>query len=591
MRKGTAHSKARRFAALVASSLIASFVMVVGTALPSSAATITSGGPLTSVTITPDLNCAVNHTGDASPEFFGTTACATFVAVGGTLFGPASVPAGGGANPHTAFTPVSQTAVSGTGTGANPFKIVTVVTAGTSGLRLTETDTYVTGEESYRTDVTIQNNGTSQANVLLYRAGDCYLQNSDQGFGKVDTATGAVSCVNAVFNSTTGVFTPGSRIEQWFPLSSGSHYYEDYYSSVWGRIGTQLQFADSCAQCANHVDNGAGLSWSVPIAAGGSATRSHLTTFSPLGFAPLSTTKTADAASASPGATDGYTITITNPNAQNVTLNSITDTLPTGFSYVAGSTTGATTANPSIVGQQLTWAGPITVAHNASRTLHFQVHVSSTAGDYFNNAGADAAGSYTVAPTGDTAKITVTGQTGDRTPPACALTSALAGPPKAIKVTVGDTGSGLATITVVTHNNATVTYPAFTSGTTSSVVVTGTKINQTLASQVALQVKDVAGNTTNCDPVLATLTGSHKTVSTGGLAAEEHFVRITNAKRGLRAVNVTVNGHRFSAPLAAGQSSLLDVASAIRPGNHNRITLVGIGSGAADVLVWDGSGS
>ena len=47
-----------------------------------------------------------------------------------------------------------------------------------------------------------------------------------------------------------------------------------------------------------------------------------------------------DQACTIPGGTDGYTITIHNPNAGAATVNSITDTLPAGFSYVAGSTTG-----------------------------------------------------------------------------------------------------------------------------------------------------------------------------------------------------------------------------------------------------------
>ena len=105
-------------------------------------------------------------------------------------------------------------------------------------------------------------------------------------------------------------------------------------------------------QCANYVDNGAGLSWDLTLPIGGSATRSHLTVFSPLGRAPLSTTKTADSATAAAGGADGYTITVHNPNAGRLARRH-QDTLPDGFSYQTGSTTGATTADPSISGQQL----------------------------------------------------------------------------------------------------------------------------------------------------------------------------------------------------------------------------------------------
>ena len=268
-------------------------------------------------------------------------------------------------------------------------------------MRITETDSYVTGEESYRTDVTVTNIGDLAASAILYRAGDCFLQNSDTGFGSADPSVGSVSCVV----DDGGV--PGTRIEQWFPLSAGSHYLEDVYSNVWAAIGAQTAFSDSCNQCSTSVDNGAGLSWNLTIPPGGSVTRSHLTVFSPLGNVPLSTAKTADSATAGTGGTDGYTITIHNPNIGAVTLDSITDTLPAGFSYTPGSTTGATTANPSISSQDLSWSGPISVPASGDASIHFNVTVASTPGEYFNNAGGTAAG-FTVAPTGATASITVT---------------------------------------------------------------------------------------------------------------------------------------------------------------------------------------
>ena len=52
---------------------------------------------------------------------------------------------------------------------------------------------------------------------IFDRAADCYLQDSDSGFGVLDTGTGAVAC-------TTGT-DPGSRIAQWFPITPGRHAY------------------------------------------------------------------------------------------------------------------------------------------------------------------------------------------------------------------------------------------------------------------------------------------------------------------------------------------------------------------------------
>jgi hypothetical protein len=409
-------------------------VLVAGLGLAPSAfadATITSAGPLTSVGITSDLNCSVNHTGDTSGEFFGDTACGTFVRSGGNDYGPAGVPAGNAGNP--AYTPVSQSAVTGSGTGVDPYKIVTVVDLGTSGLRLTETDTYVVGSESYQTDVSIHNGGGSSADAIIYRAADCYLQDSDSGFGSVDAATGAVACVNSVSDGVGGTM-PGTRIEQWYPLSPGSSYYEADYFTVWTATVSGAAFPNTC-DCATDQDNGAGLSWNVTIPAGQSVTRSNLITFSPLGHQPLATTKTADSGSVGQGGSDGYTITISNPNTSSVSLDTITDTLPAGFSYTTGSSTGGTTSNPAINGQTLTWSGPINVPAASGATagtvsLHFNVTASSTAGDYFNNAGGSAT-AFTVVPTGDTAKVTVTGPpetlTVSRTGAAGTVTSSPAG--------------------------------------------------------------------------------------------------------------------------------------------------------------------
>ena len=383
--------------------LFAMVCLVAGAALAlssaASASSIVSAGPLTSITVSPDLNCSVSHTGDASPEWYGDTACGTLAVdqSTATLYGPASIPAGGSANPLTAFTPISQVGPTGTGTAVDPFKMVTVADLGVSGLTITQTDSYVVGQESYRTDVQISNSNLTPRSVRLYAAGDCFLQSSDFGFGRVDGS--AIAC--------TATADPASRIEQLFPLTSGSSYMETFYNTMWAQIGAQLAGPNTC-DCATSEDNAILLSWDVIVPAAGSATVSHLTTFSPLGFAPLSTTKTADSSTVTAGGTDGYTITIHNPNASAVVVNSITDALPAGFAYVANSTTGTTTANPTISGQTLTWNGSFSAPADGDVTLHFNVTASSTPGAYFNNAGGDA-GTVAVAPTGDTAPITVQG--------------------------------------------------------------------------------------------------------------------------------------------------------------------------------------
>lgn len=249
---------------------------------------ITSEGPLTRIIVTPDLNCQVAHQADVSFEFFGgeSGACGTFLAVGGTLYGPASVPSGGLASQP--WTAVSQAPVTGSGRGGDPFRLVTVVDAGDLGLRVEQTDSYQIGEESYRTDVRISNSGAGEQRTILYRAADCYLQDSDSGFGRVDD--GAPACVISQADD--------ARIEQWVPLTGGSRYFEGSFADVWQRVSSQAPFPNECL-CDQAVDNGAGLSWEVVIPAGGSVDVSHLTFFSPEGRSPTTSLR-----ASVPGPTD-----------------------------------------------------------------------------------------------------------------------------------------------------------------------------------------------------------------------------------------------------------------------------------------------
>jgi uncharacterized repeat protein (TIGR01451 family) len=367
---------------------------------------ITSAGPLDNIFLGVDAAAQIGHTGDSSYEVYppGTTPAdyGTFVVVADTLYAPDMAGHGGTASgsigTYTAFTPISQSAISGSGSSGAPFTVTTVVGVGATGLTITQVDSYVIGQESYRTDVTVANDSGAPVSAILYRAMDCFLGGSDSGYGMLNgTAVGCSANPNNV---------PAGRIEQLVPLSAGNNYYQSFYGSVWAAIGTHQPFPDTC-DCNVQQDNGAGISWNITVPAGGSVTRSNVTVFSPTGAQALFVTKTADAASVAAGASDGYTITVNNPGA-DATLNSITDTLPSGFTYTAGSTTGATTADPAIAGQVLTWTGPFPVAAGSSVTLHFGVTVSSVGGTYTNQVTADA-GAAGIADSGPTAPITVGG--------------------------------------------------------------------------------------------------------------------------------------------------------------------------------------
>lgn len=236
---------------------------------------IDSAGPLTSIGATADLNCSVEHRDDNYGEFYGGTACATLVAVGGTLYGPANIPAGGGAGPRTGFTSVDQSTVGGSGSASDPYVIDTTVDAGP--LRIRQRDSYVTGFGSYRTDVRVTNTSSERQTVTVYRAGDCYLGDSDVGYGAVEGS--AVACQARDVDGGGG-----SRVEQWAPLTPGSRYMEAGFADVWGHIGRQEEFLNAC-RCDESIDNGAGLSWRISVEPAESVTVSHLLSFAPRGVA------------------------------------------------------------------------------------------------------------------------------------------------------------------------------------------------------------------------------------------------------------------------------------------------------------------
>jgi uncharacterized repeat protein (TIGR01451 family) len=304
--------KSKRLALLLTTLMIGGLSGSLAVQPSALAETVSSAGPLTAIEVTPDLNCAVKHAADPSNgAFYNNTACGTFVAVNGRLFGPAVVPAGfyPDENPllddiHTAFTPVSQSV---TGTGGAVRTIVTVVDLGTTGLSLTETDTYTVGQETYQTDVQLANNGTGAVNAIVYRAGDCNIHGSDDGYGMVGPAPGSIACTTRPAPNT------GGELVRWTPITAGSLYRQGRYDSLWATIRDQKPFNNTCLCTDYPQDDAAGLSWSVNVPVNGASEVSSLITFS-LGAVQtdLSVTLNDSPDPVAPGANLSYTTIVTN---------------------------------------------------------------------------------------------------------------------------------------------------------------------------------------------------------------------------------------------------------------------------------------
>ncbi|MEA2218112.1 MAG: hypothetical protein QOJ35_738 [Solirubrobacteraceae bacterium] len=264
-----------------------SLVVIVGVALlwalampaPGSAATITSAGPVTEISISPTLECNARYAGDTAYEFFGGTqgSCGPFVTRGTTNF------------PFGGFIPVDQSAVTGSGAAGDPFRVITTVCAGSQ----TECDAataplvtyevrYVTGQDFYRTDVQVTSRGAPET-IGIYTYADCYLQDSDRGFGYYDAASGGIYCRGADANSQ-----PADRLEGFVPINAGSSWYEAGYSTTYNAIYSNAgaPLPNSC-ECDVLQDNGMALGWTgISLPTSGAARRAFLTTFSPTGVVP-----------------------------------------------------------------------------------------------------------------------------------------------------------------------------------------------------------------------------------------------------------------------------------------------------------------
>lgn len=386
-----------------------------------SAAEIESGGPLTSINISPLLNCDVRHQGDVNGEWFDDVACGTFVSFDGRLYGPEELPAGSGATSvdnYVPFTAITQSGMTGTGTSSDPFAITTKVGLGDTGATLTQVDSYVSGATAYRTDINLTGGATS-GNAVVYRGGDCFLQDSDLGLGQVLDGNAPVCKAQPDSDNP-------DRVEGFRPLTSGAAYAEGTFGEVWRLIGTGAMLPNTC-RCDEQVDNGIAISWARDLSQGATVTLSSLTFFSPQGTTPLTVTKTVDRAQATAGSEVTYAITLTNDGATAQEITSVTDSLPEGFTYVPGSTSGLTATDPTGT-SDLTWTGDFEVPAAGddgpgTATLNFRATVSDVPGTYTNSAGAEGPGA-TVVTAEDTAPVTVTAATSTTTTTTTSTTSA-----------------------------------------------------------------------------------------------------------------------------------------------------------------------
>ena len=232
---------------------------------------INSAGPLSAIYVDEDLGCQVQAAGDVGPTFFGGTepgACGTFLSLTNApgikeanahhVFGP-SPP--GGVVPEAEYKALKQK-LSGAGTEKSPFVITTTVAAFEPGevgerevAKIVETDTYVVGQDSYKTAITVESGPFLLAGTL-YHVGDCSLSGLATGFGAGGVPTaGSVACTIQPGNG------PSARFMAFTPTTAGFGLMEDQAKTVWASVNAgATQFPDTVA-AATQQDNGMGISW------------------------------------------------------------------------------------------------------------------------------------------------------------------------------------------------------------------------------------------------------------------------------------------------------------------------------------------
>ncbi|HWZ86524.1 MAG TPA: hypothetical protein VN032_10005 [Thermoanaerobaculia bacterium] len=229
--------------------------------------TTISGSPLT-IAIGDDTSMQVTNTNVPGTGQFYPPDCApgqtadsgVFASVGATVYGPDfnNHPCGSASNSYTPWTPVSLSAVTGTGTSGDPFTVVVVADAAAAQLRVTETITYVNGNPGAAISLQFSNapppgvsspGGGATFNAFL--AGDLFLADSDSGFGaQVGTqygGRGASACAPLNYTILLGGTTPPTN---WSATG---------YGTVWDEVSAAgLNDAVDSSICQ---DNGAAIEW------------------------------------------------------------------------------------------------------------------------------------------------------------------------------------------------------------------------------------------------------------------------------------------------------------------------------------------
>ena len=146
-------------------------------------------------------------------------------------------------------------------------RVVTMLQTLGDDLTLYIVDTYVHGQDCWRTDYILQNNYTAELEVILYRAANVFLNGTEDGYG-VLRADGSVGVAANADNNP-----PGNVL--WFVPLVADEYFEGDPADLWDILENLSALTNTIV--ATDGDAAMGLAWGITIPAGALAVRSCLT--------------------------------------------------------------------------------------------------------------------------------------------------------------------------------------------------------------------------------------------------------------------------------------------------------------------------
>ncbi|MCD6446875.1 MAG: DUF11 domain-containing protein [Candidatus Marinimicrobia bacterium] len=120
----------------------------------------------------------------------------------------------------------------------------------------------------------------------------------------------------------------------------------------------------------------------------------------------ISVQKTSSTPIVSSGENVNYSIQIQNTGDVQGNISDILDILPTGFTYVSGSSSGLTTGDPIMNGDQISWQGNWAIPVSGSVIQNFTAKSTFVRGDYKNNVTISGT-NFTVKNSGPTANVQI----------------------------------------------------------------------------------------------------------------------------------------------------------------------------------------